>query len=248
VKRLFLLCGAIVFGAGQYVIADEATKARLDTCVSYYKDGDYQKAADSIKALLPLIADRREEAEAYKYLGFSYVMLDLIEKAKDFFRVALEKFPKMVIDTLEVPPNITIVFRQAKLETQLEKGEIGNQKMSEDNQKRKRTVFASLLTATGGIGTIAGGYFLYKGIQAWHNYKNIDTTYVSEHPGYKDDLNRYWSDKNKDFIIAGCATGVAAVTLYFGLRLFFKKTVPQPSPQKVGVHVEGNSIVLYMRF
>jgi len=42
------------------------TKGRLDTCVSYYRDGDYQKTADSIKALLPLIADKREEAEAYK--------------------------------------------------------------------------------------------------------------------------------------------------------------------------------------
>jgi tetratricopeptide (TPR) repeat protein len=216
-KRVLLIISmGLLFGHTPQVSADNTTSAKLDTCVSYYQDGDYQKAVDSLKALLPLISDRREEAEAYKYLGFSFVMLDMINKAKEFFKVALEKFPKMVIDTLEVPPNITIVFKQTKLETQLEKGEIFDKKVQEGNQKR--VVFATILTSAGAISTGVGGYFLYRGYIAHQDYKNAD-----------QDFDRYWNDMQKDLIIGGCATGVAAVTLYFGLRLFFKKPVTSKS-------------------
>ena len=239
-KRTALFTGIIMLVFGQYVFADQATAARLDTCIAYYQDGDYQKAADSIKALLPLISDRLEEAEAYKYLGFSYVMLDLINKAKDFFRVALEKYPQMVIDTLEVPPNISIVFRQAKLETQMEKGEILDKKVQEKNTKR--VILASLLTATGTVSAGAGGYLFYKGFHAHTDYRNATDS---------ADCDRYWKDMSKDFIIAGCATGVAAVTLYFGMRLFFKKSAtqaPKKAGTKAGLLFEGNRIVLAWEF
>jgi hypothetical protein len=242
VKKTALIAGIIMVVCGRYVFADQATTARLDSCISYYQDGDYQKAADSIKGLMPLISDRREEAEAYKYLGFSYVMLDLINKAKDFFRVALEKFPQMVIDTLEVPPNISIVFRQAKLESQVEKGEFLDKNLQES--KTKRTVFASLLTATGAISAGAGGYFLFKGLQANSDYKN------EKNPNA--DFDGYIKTRNQGYIIAGCATGVAAATLYFGLRLFFKKAAGQkaasPSPKKLGLFFEGNSVALTVPF
>ena len=236
-KRTALIIGIIMLVCGQYVFADNATTARLDTCKAYYEDGDYQKAADSIKALLPLISDRREEAEAYKYLGFSYVMLDLINKAKDFFRVALEKFPQMMIDTLEVPPNISIVFKQAKLETQMEKGEILDKKVQASNTKR--VVFASLLTAAGTISAGGGGYFFYKGFQAHTDYRNATDSASCE---------RYWQDMSKDFIIGGCATGAAAAALYFGIRLFVKKPAQQTALQKVGVRVNRNSFALTVLF
>ena len=232
-NRSALIIVFIVFMAAQFVSADQATKTRLDSCVSYYQDGEYQKAADSIKALLPLVSDRREEAEAYKYLGFSYVMLDLIDKAKEFFRVALEKFPQMVIDTLEVPPNITIVFRQAKLETQLEKGEINDKKVDEKQQRHKRVVFASILTATGAVSALAAGYFFYEGHNEHSDYENSAS---------QTELDSHWSTMQQDLIIGGCATAFAAVDLFFGFRLFAKK--PLNSPQKVGIVIEGNRIAL----
>jgi tetratricopeptide (TPR) repeat protein len=250
VKKISLIAGIIMLMCGQYVFAEGPTTARLDSCIAYYEDGEYQKAADSIKALLPLISDRRQEAEAYKYLGFSYVMLDLINKAKDFFRVALEKFPQMVIDTLEVPPNISIVFRQAKLETQMEKGEILDKKDQES--KTKRTVFASLLTGTGAVSALAGGFFIFKGIKALQNYNKIDTIYAAEHPDtYKADLDRYWSEKTKNLIIGGCATGAGAAALSFGIWMLVKKpaTAKKDVPQKkVGVIYDGDSFALTVSF
>jgi tetratricopeptide (TPR) repeat protein len=234
-KTLLMMTGTVLFVFGQYVFADEATTARLDTCKAYYEDGDYQKAADSIKALLPLISDRREEAEAYKYLGFSYVMLDLINKAKDFFRVALEKFPQMMIDTLEVPPNISIVFKQAKLETQMEKGEILDKKVQAKNTSR--IVLGSFLTAAGAVSTGTAGYFFYKGFKDRDTYRNAT-----------EGFDNKWSTMQNDFIIGGCATGVAAAALFFGTRLLFKKPAQKDAPQKVGIRVDGNSFALTVLF
>src|SRR5512136_753099 len=114
VKQVQFLIWTGMFIVGMFSAAGGAAKSRLDSCISYFKDGDYQKAVDSINLLLPLITDRRQEAEAYKYLGFSYIMLDKIDKAKEYFSVALEKFPGMTIDTLEVPPNIASIFKLAK--------------------------------------------------------------------------------------------------------------------------------------
>ncbi|MGA2507989.1 MAG: tetratricopeptide repeat protein [Chitinispirillaceae bacterium] len=236
-NRSVLIMGFIVLMTAQIVSADGSTKARLDTCVSYYQDGEYQKAADSIKALLPLVSDRREEAEAYKYLGFSYVMLDLIDKAKEFFRVALEKFPQMVIDTLEVPPNITIVFRQAKLETQLEKGEINDKKLDEKQQRHNRVVFASILTATGVVSAAVAGYFFY---EAHHEHSQYEL------PATQTEFDNHWSAMQRDVIIGGCATAFTAVDLFFGFRLFAKK--PLNSPQKVGLIIEGNRVALAGEF
>jgi tetratricopeptide (TPR) repeat protein len=230
-KQLLLMAGIIILGAGQCAVAGVPVKIRLDACVSYYKDGDYQKAADSIKALLPLIADKRVEAEAYKYLGFSYVMLDQIDQAREFFRVVLEKFPQMTIDTLEVPPNVAIVFKQTRIERQMETGEIVEKKVQE--QDRKRTVFATLCTVTGAIGAGAGGYFLYQGYRAHRDYENAI-----------NDFNSPWNKMKKDLIIGGCVTVFAAAGLYSGLRLFFKK----PSSQKAGLTVNRDRIAVTIDF
>jgi hypothetical protein len=164
-------------------------------------------------------------------------MLDLIDKAKEFFRVALEKFPQMAIDTLEVPPNITIVFRQAKLETQLEKGEINDKKIDEKQQRHNRVVFASILTATGAVSVAAGGYFFY---EARHEHSQYEL------PATQTELDSHWSAMQRDLIIGGCVTAFAAVDLFFGLRLFAKK--PPNSPQKVGIIIEGNRIALERAF
>jgi tetratricopeptide (TPR) repeat protein len=242
VSRYLFVAMVLVGIAVQRVGAESTTKTRLDACITYYQDGEYQKAVDSIKSLLPLISDRREEAEAYKYLGFSYVMLDFIDKAKDFFRVALEKFPQMVIDTLEVPPNITIVFKQAKLETQIEKGEMLDKKVQDRNQKR--VVFGSMMTALGAIGAGAGGFLIYLGFDSWQKYNSITTPY----PGYQDDLDKYSREGNRNYLVGGCGTGIAAATLYFGIRLLRKKNSAPKAPQKVGLFIDDNAIAITYHF
>lgn len=227
-RSLLSLC--VLLLSGLSVSADEATRARLDTCIAYFQDGDYQKTIDSIKALLPLVSDRREEAEAYKYLGFSYVMVQMVEKAKDFFRVALEKFPQMGIDTLEVPPNITIVFKQAQLENKMAKGEILDKSVQERNQKR--TVFATVLTSTGAICAGIGGYFFYQAYRSHRDYAAVGSTY----PGYQKDLDYFWNRMKKQAYIGSGVSGFAALNLAFGIYLFFKKQPPLPA-RKAGLFI-----------
>jgi len=218
-------------GAGA---ANESAKIKLDSCVGYFEDGEYQRAVDSLKALLPLIADRQEEAEAYKYLGFSYVMLDMINKAKDFFRVALEKFPQMVIDTLEVPPNIAIVFRQTQLEAKMANGEIVDRDLQRRNEKR--VIIASVLTATGSIAGGVGGYYLYRGYKTYRDYKE----YPESDQRTFDSLAKKYK---KEYWIGGTATGFGIINLGIATWLFFKK----PDDKKLGFYSDPRGFGLVWR-
>jgi tetratricopeptide (TPR) repeat protein len=230
-KRSLFAIVIVCIVAG-HAVAGVPTKGRLDTCVSYYRDGDYQKAADSIKALLPLIADKREEAEAYKYLGFSYVMLDQTDKAKDFFGVALEKFPQMTIDTLEVPPNISNVFKQVKLETQTGKKD----QDTKGKNSKKKIMLASVMTATGAIGVGAGAFFFVKAYRAHRDYESTI-----------NDFDSPWVRMRNSVIIGSCVTALAAADLYFGLHLFLKKPTSLSS-QKVGMTVTENGVAMAIDF
>lgn len=225
---------AIVFLSIRISAADEPVKTRLDSCIAYYQDGEYQKAVDSIKALIPLISDKRDEAEAYKYIGFSYCMLDMISKAKDFFKVALEKFPQMVIDTLEVPPNITIVFKQTKLETQMEKGEL----VEKDSMQDNRPVIIALLGVAGVASGIAGGYFLYSGYKAWQSYNNLR----AESTQFDLFLNR----KRNDFIIGGVAGGFTCLDAAAFLYFILKK--PSAKKHRVSLNIQDNKVSLSWLF
>ena len=226
-----MLLFVFLFIAVQLSAADEPVRAKLDSCISYYQDGEYQKAVDSIKALIPLISDNRDEAEAYKYIGFSYCMLDMINKAKDFFKVALEKFPQMVIDTLEVPPNITIVFKQTKLETQMEKGEL-----VEKEQPSNRPVIAALLGATGVVSGVIGGYFLYSGYKSWQSYNDLGSGSTL------DQFDLYANRKRNDFIIGGAVGGFALADAVVAVYLMVKK--PSPKKPHVSIDVNGNKAAL----
>jgi len=48
-------------------------------------------------------------------------MLGRIDRAKENFSNALNKLPDLQIDTLECPPNISIIFNQVKLERKIAK-------------------------------------------------------------------------------------------------------------------------------
>jgi hypothetical protein len=224
-----LLC---IISAGA---ADESTKSKLDSCVGYFQDGEYQRAVDSLKVLLPMIADGQEEAEAYKYLGFSYVMLDMINKAKDFFRVALEKFPRMDIDTLEVPPSIAIVFKQTQLEAKMAKGEIVEKDLQQRNEKR--VIVASALTATGVFAAGGGGYYLYRGYKSHRDYKEFKEP---DQPRIDSLAKKY----TREYWIGGTATGFGIVNLGIATWLFFKK----PVYKKISLYRDPRSFGLVWRF
>lgn len=233
VRPAFIL--AMLLGIINAGIAEESTKIKLDSCIGFFEDGEYQRAVDSLKVLLPMIANRREEAEAYKYLGFSYVMLDMINKAKDFFRVALEKFPQIVIDTLEVPPNITIVFKQTELEAKMAKGEIVDQDLQRRNEKR--IIVASVLTATGTITGFVGGYYLCRGYKTYRQYKNIPEA----DQVLRDSLAGKYS---KEYWIGGTAMGFGIINLGIATWLFSKK----PVHKKISLYTDPRSVGLVWRF
>jgi tetratricopeptide (TPR) repeat protein len=224
-----LLC---IINAGA---ADESTKIKLDSCVGYFQDGEYQRAVDSLKVLLPMIADEQEEAEAYKYLGFSYVMLDMINKAKDFFRVALEKFPTMVIDTLEVPPGIAIVFKQTQLEAKMANGEIVEKDLQRRNEKR--VIVAAALTVTGTFAAGGGGYFLYRGYRSYRDYKEYPE---SDQPAFDSLAKKYATE----YWIGGTATGFGIINLGIATWLFVKK----PDYKTIGLYSDPRAFGLVWRF
>jgi tetratricopeptide (TPR) repeat protein len=215
--KFFVISCALIFLPFKLFAVDEQVKANLDSCISYYQDGEYQKAVDSIKALLPLISDRRDEAEAYKYIGFSYVMLDMIGKAKDFFKVALEKFPQLEIDTLDVPPNITIVFKQTKLETQMEKGEI-----VEKGKQGNGPVIATLFGATAVVSGAVGGFFLYQGLISRRNYHRLGTN------SPPDQFPLYWNNYVRQTLAGGTLLGFAGACAASAIAIVHKR----PSTKK----------------
>lgn len=130
-------------------------RSKLDICIYLYENGKYQEAVDSLKALLPQVTDPDEQADAYKYLAFSYVMLDMVNQAKRNFDSLLIKFPKAEIDTISVPPNITVVFKQSKLERQLVE-----EKELEKKKGKKRMIYIVGGVSAAAVATGATVYLL----------------------------------------------------------------------------------------
>jgi len=139
-------------------ISAETNKSvnNLDLCVYLYENGEYANAVDSLKSLIPSL-DKSDQSQAYKYLAFSYVMLDMINKAKAKFEDLLHENPQFEIDTVLIPPNITIVFKQVKQEKELQ---LAEEKIASGSPNG--TLIWSTASATGLI--ITGGllYFFLK--------------------------------------------------------------------------------------
>jgi tetratricopeptide (TPR) repeat protein len=212
ILRLLIFIPLALWGAA----AQRPGHAQLESCISDYRDGNYQKTADSLAAILPLLSDPGDQIEAYKYLGFSYGMLNRIEKSKTIFKTVLEKFPAMDIDTLEVPPNIAIIFKQAKLERKIETIDTLNSAKPRI-VVQKRNVVAPVLLLTGAILSAgAGGNLFYYGNQQYQKYKSLDNP-------DQNALDRYYSDYRNSYIAGAACAGVSAVLLPVSLYLFMKK-------------------------
>jgi tetratricopeptide (TPR) repeat protein len=135
--KVLLLCFLLI-SLGN---SKDINKSGLDSCIIYYQDGEYIKSVDSLKALLPSLSKKDDLATAYKYLAFSYVMLEMVNTARETFNKALEEYPEMELDTVKIPPNITAVFKEVKKEKGLQK-----QKRERYDKRKKYCIIGGLST------------------------------------------------------------------------------------------------------
>ena len=213
---------------------------RINSCIADYENGNYQKTADSLEALMPALSDQEEQMEAYKYLAFSYGMLNRIDKSKEVFTTALKKFPGMNIDTLETPPNIAIIVKQIKLEKKIETINSLPPKTIPPKTivvvQKKNVVLPVVLLSCSIICAGASADLLYYAGQQHQEYKSVHVT----NQGLMD---HYYSRYQYASIAGIAAAGVAAVLLPVSVYLFKKK-----EPPKKGVsisYVNGLPSVMY---
>jgi hypothetical protein len=196
-------------------------RTQLKSCISAYKDGDFQKAADNLQALLPSLSHPKDQMEAYKYLGLSYGMLNQIDKSKEVFKTFLNKYPDMDIDTLEVPPNIAIIFKQAKLENKIEKIDT-TRKGNTQIIVQKKNIVAPVIVLSAAIASagVGGNLFLY-GNQQYQKYKSVtNADEVSL-------MDRYYNNSLYSYIGGAACLAATAVLLPVSIHLFMKKDHPK---------------------
>lgn len=212
---------SLILGS-RFVVQAEGTpgRERLNSYISFYQDGDYRKAADSIDALIPMLTDPEDQMNAYKYLGFSYAMLNRIDKSKDAFKTALKKYSAMEIDTLEVPPNITIIFKQAKLELKLEKIDTTKTVRTYIIVQKKNIALPTILLSLSVVSLGAGANLAYYGYQQRQKYNTFNT------PDQKI-LDKYYNNSIYSFIGAGVCGVTTCVLFPISLYLYNKKESPE---------------------
>lgn len=204
-------------GVRQPAVAQNITlRAKVQFFISYYEDGEYKKAADSLSSVLPSLAGGANELAAYKYIGFSYAMLNWVDRAKETFKVALGKFPDMDIDTLEVPPNIAIVFKQAKLEKRLERLDTVSLQKPVIVVQRKNVVLPTILLSVSIVSAAAAAELFYSGFRQYKNYTSVSTPDQSV-------LDSYYSQARNAYIGGAVCAAVTAVLIPVSIHLYAKK-------------------------
>jgi hypothetical protein len=223
----------------------QAGRIDLPGCVALYESGEYQAAVDSLKLLLPELPDS-DQAEAYKYLAFSYVMLDMISKARDNFTQMLTEYPSAEIDTISVPPNITVVFKQVKTEKELEEQKAKvSEKSSADWQKRRKTVLTtgvvSGVVALAGAGV--GALFLNQAHASYALYDGIhDPSRIDEIAKYRNQTQTQYYSCDASFAVAGLAL------VYSVCSLTYSAVAHPPKNTKVSVRFQGDGVAVCYGF
>ncbi len=153
-------------------------------------------------------SDRKAKAECYKYLAFSAIMLDMINSAKENFKEMLTQYPDMAIDTIQVPPSITIVFKQVVTEKELEA------KKADEGKAGRRSRIVSAEVA-GGAGFVAAGLgilFYTRESNAWDHYNQ------STNPA---EITNYRNETSGNFLVSRISLAVSATAfLYAGYQLW----------------------------
>jgi tetratricopeptide (TPR) repeat protein len=208
----------------------------LKFCVSFYRDGYYNRTVECINDILPKLQDSDDSLQALKYLALSYGMINRIEQAEACFRQALNKNPNLTIDTLEFPPNIALIYKHVKLEKKIEQIDT----TSKANKQHKtaapqptRSLALPTVMLTGAILSAASAGFLYfKGFEARQEYSTPD----------KD---QSFYDKNWNTFIYAMGGGVTSTVLCGACTwLFFaflddgsRHTLITPQPNGISLSI-----------
>jgi len=151
---------------------DSVSNDALKFCVSYYRDGYYNRTIECINDVLPKLTNTNDSLQAFKYLALSYGMINRIEQAESCFRQALEKDPNLEIDTLEFPPNIALIYNHVKLEKRIE--QIDTTKLKAPVLKatpKKRSYGLATAMLSGAILSAGGaGFLFFRGLEARRDY------------------------------------------------------------------------------
>jgi hypothetical protein len=218
--------------AATRVQAQNARGIDLPGCITLYENGEYQAAADSLKMLLPKLS-AKDQADAYKYLAFSYVMLDMISKARENFAQMLTDYPNAQIDTVMVPPNITVVFNQVKTERELvaQQKEVAAKGIEDLQHKRRSRLAWGAVTGAVAVGSACAAVVLFvKGQDTYDQYQK------SQDPDKVASLE----DQTRSQYVAGYVlSGVGGVALVASAVTFI--LVPPKAP-KAALQVGVNSI------
>lgn len=211
---------------------DSISNDKLKMCTSNYSDGYYDHAVQCIDQTLPSLTNFKDSVDAFKLLALSYGMLNQIDKAKEYFGIALDKDSAMNIDTLAFPPNITLIYNQVKLEKKMSRIETSKPPKPVVGPKRKKTVAAPVLLSS---------VILFTGGAAG--------LYVNSYLTHRDYLNardqatmdKKW--KEYTYSIAGGigCTVVSGVTSWLFFRLINRNSA-------VSVSGDENSVVLTYKF
>lgn len=237
----YILTLLIVFGSISYDCFAEVSASistyKLNLCIAEYRDGNYFRTIQCIDSALPVMDTHNDSLEAYKMLAQSYGMLNQIAKAKEYFRMILEHDSSSVIDTLELPPNISLVYNQVLLEKKISQMESARTADARDTvmvQRKKNNVAIPVALLSGAVLSLGGGG--YCGYKAYTIRKdNLETG-----------SNHFMSDgKITEYSLylaggAGCAA-VAGVTTVLFIRVIKKGNQPH-------VYSTGNGITLVLDF
>jgi tetratricopeptide (TPR) repeat protein len=189
---------------------DSVVNDALKFCISYYRDGYYNRTAECINDALPNITNTNDSLQAFKYLALSYGMINRIDQAESCFRKALEINPGLDIDTLEFPPNIALIYNHVKLEKRIE--QIDTMKLKAPAVKApppQRSYGLPTTMLTGAILSAGGaGYLFFNGLKARHDYSvERDQTKI----------DKKWNS----FIYSMGGGGVCALACGFFTWMFF---------------------------
>ncbi len=233
----YILILLFVFGSITYdCYAEEApsvSRYKLNLCIAEYRDGYYSRAIECIDSVLPIMENQSDSLEAYKMLAQSYGMLNQITKAKEYFSLIIEKDSSM-IDTLELPPNISLVYNQVLLEKKISQMESIRTTDTVTIQEKKGNVVVPAVLLSSAVVSLGGGGFC--------GYK----AYTIRKDNLKTGNNHFISDgkitKYSLFLAggAGCAA-VAGVTTVLFVRIIKKGTQPQ-------VYSSGNGLTVVLDF
>jgi hypothetical protein len=198
---------------------------RIDSCVSLYRFGEYQKTIDTLVKILPSVNGTEDSVRALLLLGSAFGMLDRIDQAKQLYGAAIGIRPSLEIDTLENPPNIAIIFRQVKLEKALALAKAAALRPAPAASARKNLALpVTMLIGAVGLAGV-GGYFFLDGNSAYQKYRAIDVP-------DQNLLDTYYTQSRNSYIIGTVSAVATAVLLPVSIYLLVHQS-PAKKPARI---------------